>query len=138
MSEDPARLRRQLEIDAWLRWLADLRDAGSALLRLLAAELRLASSDLKRFLLLSLLVLPLVVLAWLGLALFLSWIVYALTGSLGGGFAGFFLLHVGILLFIRRQLKRYKQRMSLPETRKYISVITEELRRAPERTHSPD
>lgn len=138
MSEDPARLRRQLEIDAWLRWLADLRDAGSALLRLLAAELRLASSDLKRFLLLSLLVLPLVVLAWLGLALFLSWIVYALTGSLGGGFAGFFLLHVGILLVIRRQLKRYKQRMSLPETRKYIGVITEELRRAPERTNSPD
>lgn len=138
MSEDPARLRRQLEIDAWLRWLTDLRDAGSALLRLLAAELQLASSDLKRFLLLSLLVLPMVVLAWLGLALFLSWIVYSLTGSLGGGFAGFFLLHVGILLFIGRQLKRYKRRMSLPETRKYISVITEELQRAPQRTDSPD
>lgn len=138
MSEDPARLKRQQEIDAWLRWLADLRDAGSALLRLLAAELQLATSDLKRFLLLSLLVLPLAVLAWLGLALFLSWIVYVMTGSIGGGFAGFFVLHASLLLLISRQLKRYKQGMTLPETRKYIGVFREELRRAPQGTNSTD
>ena len=75
MSEDPARLRRQSEIDAWLRWLTDLREAGAALLRLLAAELRLASSDLRRFLLLCLLVLPLVLLTWLGFAVLFSWAV---------------------------------------------------------------
>lgn len=138
MSEDPARLRRQSEIDAWLRWLTDLREAGAALLRLLAAELRLASSDLRRFLLLCLLVLPLTLLTWLGFAVFLSWVVYALSGSLGGGFAGFFLLHVGILLIIRRQLRRYRERMSLPATRKYIGVITEGLRREPQRPDSSD
>lgn len=138
MSEDPARLRRQAEIDAWLHWLNDLRETGSALLKLFAAELQLASGDLGRFLVLCLLILPLAIFAWIGLALFLCWIVYAVSGSLGAGFASFFVLHFGILLFIGRQLQRYKQSMSLPATRKYLGVIREEFRHESQRPDSPD
>lgn len=138
MSEDPARLQRQAEIDAWLRWLNDLREAGAALLRLLAAEVQLASGDLGRFVVLCLLILPLALFAWLGLAVFLSWGAFAITGSPGAAFAGFFVLHAGILLIIFRQLKQYRARMSLPATRKYIAAIKEEMRREPQRPDLPD
>lgn len=138
MSEDPARSQRQVEFEAWLQWFGDLREVGSALLRLAAAELQLAAGDLRRFLLLSLLVLPMGFLAWLGFALLLSWSLYSVTGSLGAGFAGFFLLHFSILLVIGRLLKRYRKSMSLPLTREHLGGIVEELRRAPQRTGTTD
>lgn len=138
MSEGPDRSRQQVELETWLRWLGDLRDAGSALLRLAAAELQLAAGDLRRFLLLSLLVLPVAFLAWLGFALFLSWAAYSISGSLGAGFAGFFLLHFGILLVIRQLLARYRKSMSLPVTREHLGEILEELQRAPQKTDTPD
>lgn len=138
MSEEPGRSPQQVELEAWLRWLADLRDAGSALLQLAAAELQLAAGDLRRFLLLSLLVLPTAFLAWLGFALFLSWAAYTVTGSLGAGFAGFFLLHFVILLVIRHLLARYRKSMGMPVTREHLGQILEELRRAPQRTDTSD
>lgn len=139
MGDEPEQTRQKLETEAWLRWLNDLRDAGAALLRLLSAELQLAGSDLRRFLLLSLLVLPVGLLAWLGLAVFVSWVVYSLSGdSLGAGFAGFFLLHFGILLVIRRLLTRYRKSLSLPVTRDYMARIVKELRRAPQGSDRAD
>ncbi len=138
MSDEPARSQSQAELEDWLKWFGNLRDAGAALLRLAAAELQLAAGDLRRFLLLSLLVLPVGFLAWLGLALFLSWAVYSASGSLGAGFAGFFLLHFAILLVIRQRLARYRKSMSLPVTRDHLGEIVEELRRAPQRTDTAD
>lgn len=138
MSEEPAGSRQQVELEAWLRWLGDLRDAGSALLRLAAAELQLAASDVRRFLLLSLLVLPVAFLAWLGFALFLSWVAYSLTGTLGAAFAGFFLLHFAILVVIRQLLARYRKSMSLPVTREHLGGILKELQSAPQRPDTSD
>lgn len=138
MSDGPGRSRQQVELEAWLRWLVDLRDTGSALLQLAAAELQLAASDLRRFILLSLLVLPVALLAWLGLAVFLSWVVYAASGSLGAAFAGFFLLHFGILLVIRHLLARYRKSMGLPVTRQHLGEIVKELRNAPQKPDTSD
>jgi uncharacterized membrane protein YqjE len=134
MSDGPTGSQRQVEIEAWLQWLGDLRGAGVALLRLAAAELQLAAGDLRRFLLLSMLALPVGLLAWLGFAVFLCWALYSASGSLGAGFAGFFLLHFIILLVIRRMLSRYWKSMSLPVTREHFADIVEELRRVPQRT----
>lgn len=138
MNEEPVRPRQQTELEAWLRWLRDLSDAGSALLRLAAAELQLAGGDLRRFILVSLLVLPVGFLAWLGFALLLSWMAYSASGSLGAGYAAFFLLHFALLLWIRRLLARYRKSMSLPVTREHFAIIVKELRRAPQRTGPTD
>ncbi|MEX1197940.1 MAG: hypothetical protein WEB57_08785 [Pseudohongiellaceae bacterium] len=138
MSDEPSQSQQQAELEGWLQWLGDLRNTAAALLRLASAELQLAAGDLRRFLVLSLLVLPVGFLAWLGLALFLCWLVYTASGSMGAAFAGFFMLHFIILLVIQRLLVRYRKSMSLPATRGYLADIVEEFKRAPQRTDTAD
>lgn len=138
MSEEPARPDSRVELEDWQKWVEHLREAGAALLRLASAELQLAAGDLRRFLLLSLLVVPVAILAWLGFALFLSWAAYSVSGSLGAGFAGFFLLHLFMLLAIRQLMLRYRRSLSMPLTREHLGEIMEVLRREPRRTDTAD
>lgn len=138
MSDEPARSQSRVELEDWQKWLENLREAGAALLRLASAELQLAAGDLRRFLLLSLLVLPVAILAWLGFALFLSWVAYSVSGSLGAGFAGFFLLHFFILLAIRQLMVRYRKSLSMPLTREHLGEIMEALQHEPRRADTAD
>lgn len=110
-------------------WLIDLGHAAAALLRLAAAELQLAGSDLRRILVLGALMLPLAVFAWIGIAVWLSWVVYSLSGSAGAGLVTFPLIHVLILWFMQRQISRYRESLRLPRTRQHLKEISEVFQR---------
>ena len=117
---------REDEFETWLRWLQELTEVGTGLSRLAAAEVRLATSDLKRFFVLSLLILPVALLAWCGFGVFLGWIAYELSGLPVMGFGTFLVLQLLALLLMRARLASYRRNMRLPVTRKQIKLIIEE------------
>jgi len=110
-------------------WLNDLGHAAAALLRLAAAELQLAGSDLRRIVVLCVLALPLAVFAWIGLVVWLSWVVYSLSGSAGAGLAAFPLIHVLVLWFMQRQLAKYRESLRMPRTTQHLKEIAEVFQR---------
>lgn len=114
------------DLDATLTWLRDVSELGAILSRLAIAELRLAVGDMGRCLVLALLALPLLLLAWIGLCVLVSWFAYSLSGYPGAGFAAFFLLQVVPLLVIKWLLSKYSRSFGLPETRYQLKRLFED------------
>lgn len=129
MTEPTGSSRLPPEQQAVVVWLIDLGHAAAALLRLAAAELQLAGSDLRRILVIGIMMLPMAFLAWIGFAVWLSWGVYSLTGWVGAGLLTFPLIH-GILLWImQRQVRKYRHSLRLPRTTQHLKEISEVFQR---------
>ena len=110
-------------------WLVDLGHAAAALLRLAAAELKLAGSDLRRILVLGVLMLPMAFLGWIGFVVWLSWGVYSLTGWVGAGVLTFPLVHALLLWIMQRQIAKYSHSLRLPRTTQHLKEISEVFQR---------
>ncbi len=121
----------QDELSAWLSWLRQLGVLGGALSTLATAEIRLASGDLRRLLLLSLLMLPILVFTWLGLSVFVSWLVFSQSGMAGAGLFTFFAIQAGATMTIALLLKKYSRSLTLPMTRRYLDEIVEDIKHGP-------
>jgi uncharacterized membrane protein YqjE len=119
------------ELGAWLAWIRQLGALGSALSVLATAEIRLAGADLRRLILLSLLVLPIIIFTWLGLSVLLSWLAYSQSGLPSAGFFTFFAIQVAAALYIWFLFKKYRRSLSLPMTRHYLDEIIEDIKHGP-------
>lgn len=129
--QDNAGGNAQDELNAWLAWLRQLGALGSALAALASAEIRLAGTDLRRLLLLSLLILPMVIFTWLGLSIFVSWLVFTLSGMAGAGLFAFFAIQACATLYMGLLLKKYRRSLTLPMTRRYLDQIVEDIKHGP-------
>lgn len=128
--------KRGGDLDATLTWLRDISELGAILSRLAIAEIGLAASDMGRCLVLALVALPIMLLAWIGLCVLVSWFAYSLSGYPAAGFATFFLIQVATLLVIKRLLSKYRKSFGLPETRKQLKGLFEDAGYGKEKTGS--
>jgi len=138
--EDRA-MPRQRELDAlqiWLDWARSLSGLMGSLSRLLNAEVNLAVADLRRLLVVALLMVPLACFAWLGLSVFIAWCIYAVSGWLGLALAGFFLLQCAVLLVLTRLVRSYKKSLSLPHTRQQLQAILRDFEHGPKSADRTD
>ncbi len=131
--EDRA-MPRQRELDAlqiWLDWARSLSELLGSLSRLVNAEVNLAVGDLRRLLVVVLLMVPLACFAWLGLGALFAWSLYAVSGWVGLALSGFFLLQC-LALFVLRQLARsYRKSLTLPHTREQLQAILRDFEHGP-------
>ncbi|MDH7944767.1 hypothetical protein QGM61_13135 [Pseudohongiella sp. SYSU M77423] len=128
-----ARATQRSEIDIWFNWLNQLIVLARTLARLFEAELRLAAGDLSRMLLCAFLLIPLVLLSWLGLSIFLSWLSYSYFEAPWVGFLSFFLIQCLTALLLIRLISVYRRSLSLPVTRKHIREMSKDFSNEPQR-----
>jgi len=121
----------QDELNAWLAWLRQLGALAGALATLATAEIRLAGGDLRRIFLLSLLIFPMVIITWLGLSVFVSWLVYSQSGMPGAGLFTFFAIQAGATCYMGYLFKKYRRSLTLPMTRRYLDEIVEDIKSGP-------
>jgi len=101
-------------------WLQQIAASGGDIARLLVLELRLAVGDSGRLLLLAVLSLPLLLLAWTGFAVLVSWLVYQYDASVTMALLAFLLLQLSALAVIHVLIRQYRKSLSLPLTRHHI------------------
>jgi len=123
--------KTQDELNAWLAWLQQFTALGTALSSLASAEIRLAGGDLRRLLLIVLFIFPVVIFAWLGLSVFISWLVYSQSGLAGAGFFAFFVMQVSAIVYMGFLFKKYRRSLTMPMTRKYLAEIVEDIKHGP-------
>ncbi len=111
------------EIDSVLALLKQAQAIGSGLGQLLARELQLALGDMRRLCGLFLLALPLVMLAWLGFAVLIAWVVGDYSQSVPIGLFTFVLLQLAGLLCIQQLWRRYVRSLTLPLTRQHLQSL---------------
>ena len=119
------------ELKAALDWVRQLSAAGSTYSRLFALELRLALADSGRLLVLGLLMLPVALLAWIGLGVLLAWLVYHYSQSVGFALGAFFLLQLMTMAALGLTCRRYSKSLSLPATRRHLNALLAEVRDEP-------
>lgn len=120
------------ELQAVLDWLRQASATGSAYSRLFALELRLALGDSGRLLVVGLLMLPVALLAWIGLGILLAWLVYQYSQSVTFALVAFFLLQVTTLVILALACKRYVKSFSFPATRRHLNALLTEIRDEPQ------
>lgn len=113
------------QLQVWASWLDQAGAICSDIVELLQLELRLALSSSKRLLILILLFVPLLMLAWMGVSLLLSWQVYLLNMSVTLGLLAFCLIQILGLVAIVVSWNHYKKSLSLPLTRQHIHQLIE-------------
>jgi len=122
-SIEPSRSGLDDTVDAMASWMRNLSEVGSLLSKLAIAEIKLALSDLRRFLVLAFIASQIMLLAWVGLCAFLSWLAFETSGYASLGFLVFLVLQIMVLAVIRVLLRRYRRSFSLPETRFELKTL---------------
>jgi hypothetical protein len=117
------------EIDKWLDWMRQMVALVVALGELASAEGRLALGDVKRLLIASIVLVPFLIFSWLSLGVWLSWLVYSLSGSMGYAFFAFFFLQAAVSWYLLTTIKAYRSTLSLPKTRRHVRELLEDIKR---------
>ncbi len=114
-------------------WEADIKQTlqlgeqlvgyAAGVIDLARAEALLALQSAPRLLMLWLLMMPIMLLAWLGFSVLLAWTAFALSHELGLAIATFFLLQVALLLVCRGIYARYQRNITFPYTREQINHL---------------
>lgn len=134
---------RRDEVTAWLEYAQQVLSVGITSVQLLHAEMLLAISSAKRLFLITLLMLPVALLAWIGLTLLLAWICHQVTAlyfqqpqlALGVAILVFLLQQLMAVFLLYRITIQYRRNLSLPVTRRHLHEFTEGLRNG---THSTE
>lgn len=122
------------ELENWLDWAQQMAALMVAIGELARAEGRLALADVRRLLIASLAIIPFLMLTWLSFGVWLSWLVYSLSGSMGYAFFTFFALQAAVSLYLRVMIKTYRSTLSLPRTRQHVRELLEEVKRGSSRS----
>jgi len=117
------------EIDRWLDWMQQMVALVVALGELASAEGRLALGDVKRLLIASIVLVPFLIFSWLSFGVWMSWLVYSLSGSLGSAFFAFFFLQAAVSGYLLTTIKAYRSTLSLPRTRQHVRELLEDIKR---------
>jgi len=111
------------EFKTWSLWLQRTTEYGSELIQLLLLELRLAVIDSTRLAILMLLFIPILILTWISLGVFLSWLIYLFSSSVTLALFTFFIIQFFCLISIIAGCFYYKKSLSLPLTRQHINQL---------------
>jgi hypothetical protein len=103
-------------------------DSLLTLFHLFKSEAILAAASLPKLLVLNLALLPLALLAWIGLGVLAACVVYALTASAVWAAAMFFLLQVVVILLVRNRIRQAQARLTFPESRHGLAMMQESWR----------
>jgi len=95
---------------------------------LLGLELALAVKSLPALLGSWLLLLPAVLLSWVSFSLLLAWVGYSVSGVPLVGFLVLFAMQITLLLLLWFSVKRYRRRLTLPESRQQLKTFVEDIR----------
>lgn len=109
----------------WLEWAQQAAVTSGDFFKLLFAELGLAISDAKRIAVLGLAMLPLGLLAWIGLSVLLAWLAYVPSESVALGIAVFIAVQVVPILIMLGMIKKYSKSLSLPATSRQFQAFKE-------------
>lgn len=104
----------------WGALLQQTAEMGGDVARLLLLELQLSLSSLKRMLVLSVAMLPVLLLAWVSLSAVPAVLVYEYMGSPTLAVGCFVLIQVLTLFLLRMAVTRYSRTLGLPLTRKQL------------------
>lgn len=114
----------QREAEAWLAMGQQALGVGGKFSRLLQVELQLAAADGARLVLLGLLMVPLALLAWVGLSVLLAWLVYDATAHVALGLVGFLGLQLLAMLGLLLLARRYRESLRFPASRRQWRAMT--------------
>ncbi|EZQ20339.1 hypothetical protein DHB74_04185 [Pseudomonas sp. G11-1] len=114
------------ELKSSLAWLEHAALAGGDLVRLAALELRLAAADSGKLVGLALAMVPLLLLAWIGLSVLLGWLVFAWSGSVAWGIVMFIIVQLAALGIMAINCKKYSKSLSFPATSRQLKTLKEE------------
>ncbi len=114
------------ELKSSLAWLEHAALAGGDLVRLAALELRLAAADSGKLVGLALAMVPLLLLAWIGLSVLLGWLVFAWSGSVDWGIVMFIIVQLAALGIMAINCKKYSKSLSFPATSRQLKTLKEE------------
>jgi hypothetical protein len=92
-------------------------------LELLILELRLALQAIPRIIGLTVIALLLTVFAWLSFAATVAWVSATVLNSTGWGIAAFLVLQLIALFVCMKLMRRYLQRLSLPNSRHFLKQL---------------
>jgi len=121
-------LRPQDELKAWVELLQQAVAAGATLSQLAMLELRLALADGGRLVALGLVMLPLALLAWLGLSVLIGWCVFQWAASVALGIGAFLAVQLVTLGILGAACARYRKSLSLPATRRHLRQFMESVK----------
>ncbi|TVP90939.1 MAG: hypothetical protein EA348_05015 [Pseudomonadaceae bacterium] len=117
-SEQPAGVEQ--ELSAWLAWIQQAAEAGGTFAQLLQTEVRLALRSARQLLLLGMLMLPLLLMAWLGMSSAVGWLAFTSSGSVLLGLLAFTAVQLVVLVLLGRKAKILRRRLRLPATKQQI------------------
>ena len=121
-------LRPQDELKAWVELLQQAVAAGATLSQLAMLELRLALADGGRLVALGLVMLPLALLAWLGLSVLIGWCVFQCAVSVALGIGAFLAVQLVTLGILGAACARYRKSLALPATRRHVRQFMESVK----------
>ncbi len=114
----------EAQVQAWASLLQQCLATGRQLSTLLRLELRLALADGQRLFWVGLAMVPVIVLAWLGISALLAWLVFLASGSVSLSLAGFVLVQLTALLLLWRAARNFQHSLGLPATRRQLRALT--------------
>ena len=106
------------QLRAWLVLGQQALATAEQLGKLVSLELGLALADGRRLLVVLLVMVPVLLLAWLGFSALLTWLVYLATQSVTIGIAGFLLLQLITLALLLRAARSFAESLRLPASRR--------------------
>lgn len=114
------------ELKSSLEWLEHAALAGGDLVRLAGLELRLAAGDSGRLLALGLAMIPLALLAWIGLSVLLAWLVFAWLESGALAIATFIVVQLIAMAIMLVYCKKFAKSLSFPATSRHWKALKEQ------------
>lgn len=115
------------ELKSSVEWLEHAALAGGDLLRLMGLELRLAAGDSGRLLALGLAMVPVALLAWIGLSILLGWLVFAWVGSVALGIATFVVIQLLVMGVMAAYCRKFARSLSFPATSRQLKALKEQV-----------
>lgn len=115
------------ELKSSLEWFQHAALAGGDLLRLAGLELRLAAGDSGRLLVLGLAMVPLALLAWIGLSILLAWLVYAWLTSTALAIATFILVQLVAMGVMAAYCRKFAKSLKFPATSRQLRSLKEQV-----------
>lgn len=114
------------ELKSSFEWLEHAALAGGDLVRLAGLELRLAAGDTGRLLALGVAMIPLALLAWIGLSVLLAWLVFAWLGSEALAIVTFIVVQVITIAVMLAYCKKFAKSLSFPATSRHWNALKEQ------------
>lgn len=124
----------QEELKSSLAWLEHAALVAADLARLGLLELRLAAGDSGRLVVLGLAMIPILLLAWIGVSVLVGWSLFVWINSVALAIAGFIAVQLITLGIMALLIKKYVRSLSFPVTNQRLRALKEQANGSEEAT----